>query len=124
MATWKKLLAGGGVLLFVSWAYFQLNDTDALPWVALYGATAVASGWLVLRPMPPWIPGLLGLIALVWAGWIAVDIVRTDGFAYVFDHFLEDDGERAREMLGLLITAVWHAWLENTCRHHAGRARA
>lgn len=125
MTTGKKLLVGGAAVLFASWAYFQLNDPDVLPWIVLYVGTAVACVWLLLRPLPVWIPAVLGVAALGWASWIAVDVALTEGFGFTFAHFLEEEaGERAREMLGLLITASWNGYLVRTVWRVRQRASA
>lgn len=53
-------------ILFLLFAYWQLNDPDWAPWVALYGFVAVVSAWRGLGDPPAWLP-LLGLAAAgIW----------------------------------------------------------
>lgn len=116
MSLWMKGLTGGAAVLFASWAYFQLNDPDVLLWVVIYAGTALLCGWALFRPIPAVIPLVFGAVALVWALWVAVDVALSEGFAFVFEHFVEDEGERAREILGLLVDAAWNGFFAGYMR--------
>jgi hypothetical protein len=104
------------VAVFAASALLQYNDPDPLGWTAIYGAAALAAlGWPRLRP--PWLlPVAVGLAATGWAAALApqalpglrpADLVKTM-------HAGTPSIELGRELLGLLIVAVWMAVLAAT----------
>ncbi|MEM6647513.1 MAG: transmembrane 220 family protein [Bacteroidota bacterium] len=100
----RQLIQGVMTLLFISWAYFQLNDPDSEPWVAMYLATAVLSGAAVFGKTPAAAP--LGLV-LFTATWLVILI--PEALQHAFGAFFEEvEGEVWRESGGLLITGLWN----------------
>ena len=89
------------LVFFSSWSYFQLNDPDALPWILIYGATAVCCLLYGLRRLPLPLAALLAAFAL---GWALVVAIRVLGQQPIFE-------EEGREMMGLLIVAGWTGFL-------------
>lgn len=94
-------------LLLAVAAFVNLNDPDALPWVALYGAAAVAAGWQAWKPgrVPVWLPALAGVAALVWALTLAPHVFGHVGFGEMWASWTMHDSrvEYGREFYGLLV---------------------
>ena len=94
-------------LLFAAWAYFQFNDPDSEPWIALYGAAALLAGAAVLGRLPQAAPLGLAAFAALWAV-----LVLFDAFGHSFGAFFEEvEGETWRETFGLAMTAAWNGYL-------------
>lgn len=101
------------LLVFALSALVQANDPDPLPWIGIYGASAVV-GALALRRPDQWLPpALVGAVALVWAATIAPRVVGRVPFGDMFGAWeMANPGiEASREMYGLLIVASWMAFL-------------
>ena len=98
-------LIGAVGLLFIAAGWVQLNDTDSVPWVAIYGAAGLASlcGGIWTAPRGALAIGgfALALIAVVWAGTILPVALRDASWT----------GETAREIGGLTILGLWSAGL-------------
>ena len=96
------------LVLFAFSAILQFNDPDALVWIAIYAAAAVASGLEIRRSAPVWLPVVLALIAVVWALSIAPRAHDVPIGALFAEWEMKDlHVEEAREMYGLTIVAVW-----------------
>jgi transmembrane protein TMEM220 len=96
------------LLLFAFSAILQFNDPDALVWIAIYAAAAVASGLELRRSAPVWLPIMLALIAIVWALSLAPRAHDVPIGALFAEWEMKDlHVEEAREMYGLTIVAVW-----------------
>ena len=117
--TGQRIGFGVAALVFASWAYFQLNDPDAVPWVVYYGGLALGSGLAAAGTRRIAVRAALGVWAvwgLAWALWVLVGAARTAGLGVTFGAFLDDAGEPAREALGLLVGAVWAVLLARWLR--------
>ena len=102
-----QVVCGAMGLLFVVWAYFQLNDPDSAPWVALYGASALLAGAAALGRLPRAAPLGLAAFAVFWAV-----LVLFSAFGHSLGAFFEEvEGEPWRETFGLAITAAWNSYL-------------
>ena len=91
-------------------AAVNLNDPDAVRWVAIYGAACIVSILVALvGGVPPWVPGIVGAIGLVWAVVWSRRVERFDLYAHMFDEWKMTSIaiEEARETCGLLIVALW-----------------
>jgi hypothetical protein len=97
------------LLLFLFAVVVQYNDPDPVSWMAIYGAAAVACILWLRRRMPRWLPAVTGIVALIWAviwsrsvlGQVAFrDLFREAGMATL-------EIEEGRELLGLLLVAIW-----------------
>jgi hypothetical protein len=101
------------LLMFAFSVIVQLNDPDPLPWMAIYGAAAVACLLSILGRCPWWFPVLTGVVALAWAATIAPRVIGEVPFLDMFAEFeMKDIGvEESREMYGLLLIGGWMAVL-------------
>lgn len=99
------------LLMFAASVAVQINDPDPIWWMAMYGAAAIVAGREVTRRNKPLLPGLVSLVALVWAATIAPRVIGKIPFGSMFQAFeMKDLGvEESREMYGLLLVAVWMA---------------
>lgn len=108
--TWRQVGFAGAALVFASWAYVQLNDPDAVPWVVFYGGLAVASGLAAAGLRTIALRAALMVWAVwgvAWASWILIGVAGGTGLGTAVGAFLEDAGEPAREALGLFVGAGW-----------------
>jgi hypothetical protein len=109
-------------LVFLFSALMQYNDPDPVRWVALYGAASLASV-LALWGRGSWLlPAAVALAAVAWAATIAPHLggVRIPDLFAEFE--MKDEGvERAREVGGLLIVAVWMLVLVTAALRRPGR---
>jgi hypothetical protein len=107
-----KLVQAANVAMFFVFLAFvavQYNDPDPYLWMPMYGAAALAC-WLRWRSRSHrGIAGLLGIVALVWALFLAPDVVGRVSFSEMFSSFrmISQLVEEEREMFGLLIVAGW-----------------
>jgi hypothetical protein len=97
-----------GAGLFFCSAALQYNDPDPLRWALVYGGAGVAClawrgwqrGWLLA--------GAVALVALTWTAAFLPGLGRLS-FGHLFESMKAEtpEIEEARELLGLLIVAVW-----------------
>jgi hypothetical protein len=95
--------------LFLGSIVVQYNDPDPIPWILIYGF-ALLTCVLVLANRPRRaLAGITAAVALVWAlallprvlGQVAPgDLFRETGMATL-------EIEEGREMIGLLLVAIW-----------------
>ncbi|GAA4348065.1 hypothetical protein GCM10023185_03630 [Hymenobacter saemangeumensis] len=108
-----RYLFGGLSLMYLAFAYLQLNDPDPALWVTLYLVPAAVMAWAATaREMPRWLPAGLALayVALALWWWPA----RFDGLTGPMNP--GTTVEEGRESLGLLIAALGlgaAAWLRS-----------
>jgi len=95
------------LLMFLFSVIVQLNDPDPLPWIAIYGAAAVACLLSLIGRLPWWFAVITGLVAVAWAFTIAPRVLGQVPFLDMFEYFeMKDIGvEESREMYGLLLIA-------------------
>ena len=103
------MLANGIMLLmFVFAAVVQVNDPDPIPWIGIYAAAAAVCGLEVRRRTPIWVPLVVALVALVWAGSLYVRASEVPIGSLFAEWEMRDLRiEEAREMYGLAILGVW-----------------
>jgi Transmembrane family 220, helix len=101
----NKIISAFFGLLFLLFAYFQLNDTDPQYWVPIYGLVALACFAVTFKLAPPagvyWILTIIYLIAAV-KQWPA----KYEGFLFGELQMRSINIELAREAGGLAIAAV------------------
>jgi hypothetical protein len=99
------------LLMFVLSAIVQVNDPDPMTWIAIYAAAGAMCALEVARKLRPGFPGIVCVIALIWAGTIAPRVIGKVAFTEMFAEFeMKNVGvEESREMYGLLIVAAWMA---------------
>ncbi|MCU0419641.1 MAG: transmembrane 220 family protein [Cyclobacteriaceae bacterium] len=108
----RKIINGLLALLFMAFAFVQVNDPDPLVWIAIYGSTAVACIMAMYRYYPrPYLAGLLVLflvyLAFLFPG--MVDWYRSADRSLLFDDVAKMQYpyiEEAREFLGLALCAI------------------
>ncbi len=88
-------------LLFFSAAVLQWNDPDALVWTVLYGIAALVSLLYYFGKRHFWITLILGVVYLILAVFLWPD--QWEGINLAEGNVANI--ERARESLGLIITA-------------------
>lgn len=104
-----KLLNYLSLVMFIFSVVVQYNDPDPLVWMTVYGLAAVACVLAFKRPAHWVLPGGLALLALLWAGAIALRVWGRVAVGELFEAWEMKDRrvEEARELGGLLIVAVW-----------------
>lgn len=109
----KAMRAATAVMtvVFLVWVYYQRNDPDPALWMAIYGAAALISFLALLGRLPGLAGRVAGILCIAGAGWIGGALATSGEFEAAFGAFLQDRGEPAREMLGLLITGLWLVFL-------------
>ncbi len=90
------------LILFLFWAGFQYNDPDGLLWMAVYGAAAIECVLFFMGRLPRILALLYGGLCIAWALVLWIGVVVNSEF--VFD-------ETGREAMGLMICAIWTAFL-------------
>ena len=116
-------------LLFVFSVAVQFNDPDPLAWMAIYAAAAAVCSLEIRRRAPWWASCGVGVVALIWAGTLAPDVIGVVPFTSMFEQFeMRDAGvEESREMYGLVIIAAWMLaveWASVRRRRRASAQRA
>lgn len=116
MKNHRTISVAANVLMAAVFAFaaaVQYNDPDGLAWMALYGTAAICSILFITGHLTWWVPAVIGGIALVWAGFIAPDVIGRIPWSSIFARFEMESSavENAREMGGLLIVTVWTAGL-------------
>ncbi len=110
---------------FLFSAIVQYNDPDPWRWIGVYGLAAILSILFALRQFPWLVAAALGLVALIWAGFLAPSVVGKTSPGAIFRSYemKSPEVELAREMGGLLIVAVWMAVLTFfSARHRADKS--
>jgi hypothetical protein len=102
----------------------QTNDPDPVVWMGMYGAAALVSAVSVRIVLPPWIPGLVALVAAIWALVLLPSVVRQlpsflDTFGTI--EMMAPGVEETREALGLTIVARWTAAVGLVSRRRRAR---
>ena len=101
------------LLAFLLSAAVQYNDPDALVWIVLYGAAAVACFFFARGRLHWAVPAVVGLVAFVWAATLVPHVLGRVGFGEMFESMQMKDPrvELGRELGGLSVVAVWMAVL-------------
>ena len=86
------------LLLFILAAAVQYNDPDPIGWMAIYAAAAVACALALRARLPRLYAALVALVAYAWAATLALRVVGKQHLWYA---------EEGREMMGLLLVAIW-----------------
>ncbi|NJB87671.1 hypothetical protein GGR26_003455 [Lewinella marina] len=115
-------------VLFLLFAYWQLNDPDWLFWVIMYGSVALVAGWTALGQPPRLLIFIALTAAAVWMGSLVPDLVSwiNDGMPTIAGQMKAESPhiELTREFFGLLLctlTLGGYAWV--TACHRLQMAR-
>jgi hypothetical protein len=98
-------------LLLLAAVAVQYNDPDPMRWMAVYGLGAIASGLAAVGRAPTWLAALAFVAFAAWGLTMlpAVFHFRVESVTEMSKGIVVD--EEAREGVGLLIGAVWCAFL-------------
>src|SRR5215510_4869999 len=101
-------------MVFLFSVIVQYNDPDPLVWMAIYGIAGAACVLEILK-RGKWIfPAAICLVSLVWAislAWTGWDHVSFGELVSGPYRMKDERIEIAREVVGLLIVALWMAIL-------------
>ena len=111
MASSTRVFRGACAVMGVYFLFatvVQINDPDALVWMALYGAAACVTLAAAWRTLPVWMPATLAAIAALGAIALMPAAVESS-FRELFESWqmMSAGMEIGRELLGLLILAAW-----------------
>ena len=112
------------LVLFLLAAAVQYNDPDWYIWMPMYLAPALASFLALRGRLPAWWPGLVLVVAAVWAALIGRHVIGKIGFRDLFQEIsmANPSIEYGREFYGLLIVATWMLVLTLASRGRASAA--
>lgn len=107
----QRIVNGVMFVLFVLAAAVQYNDPHPILWMTVYGAGALCCALYLVDLLPVLLSGLVAGVCFVSALYLLGQILFGPGtFLDGTGQEMLGLGEEAREMLGLLITAVW-TWI-------------
>ncbi|MCH2083482.1 MAG: transmembrane 220 family protein [Saprospiraceae bacterium] len=102
-------------ILFLLFAYFQINDPDPAVWIAIYAAVGLSSLAAIFRNLPTWLP-LVGVgLCIAWVvallpafiNWLQMGAPSiTESMKAEKPHI-----EYTREFLGLIICGIGFGFL-------------
>ena len=94
---------------FLSAAALQYNDPDPVQWMAIYLAAALACALALVGRLWRWYAVGVAVVAAVWAATLAPEVIGHVAPRDLFGErgMLTPRVEEAREMLGLLLVALW-----------------
>ncbi|MEM1112212.1 MAG: transmembrane 220 family protein [Pseudomonadota bacterium] len=97
------------LLAYVLSAGVQLNDPDALPWIAIYLTAAGLCLDQFIGPRLTWLPPALLALCLVWLLFLLPAIIGQVSPSEVFESVSMQTRavEEAREIGGLAMVALW-----------------
>lgn len=108
---WFRRLNALVTVLFFAAAAIQFNDPDPLPWMGIYGAAGLLS---LFHERLPWgrivLPLSIAAVAAAWAALLLPGVLGSDFRASELFQAMDPERpqiEKAREMGGLTIVAVW-----------------
>lgn len=107
------------LVAYVLSALVQYNDPDALPWIAIYIASAIMCISYHRRRLPRWMAPTLLVISLLWIGTLLPAVAGQVSLSEIFESLSmrTRSVEEAREIGGLALVAIWAAVLA----HRKGR---
>ncbi|MBN7796367.1 transmembrane 220 family protein [Parahaliea mediterranea] len=96
-------------LAFLLSAGVQYNDPDGLLWGVTYLCAAAMCVSQFAGPRLPWLPGVLLVASLAWAGLLLPEVVGQVQWRDLVSsmHMRTAAVERGRETGGLLLVAFW-----------------
>ncbi len=104
-------------LLFILFAYFQLNDPDWPIWTAMYASVAVVAGWRAVSRPPRVLVYAAFAVAVIWMATLLPDLIVwiNEGMPTIAGHMQAESPhiELTREFFGLLIISLTlggYAW--------------
>lgn len=102
-------------LLFLLFAYFQINDPDPLAWVAIYTAVAIVAIWAMFAKVPQLVPLAGIVVCIVWTIALLPEFINwlQMGAPSITTAMKAEEPhiEYTREFLGLLICGISFTFL-------------
>ena len=108
---WKVVTILMTGLLLLS-ALVQWNDPDPFRWIVCYSVTAIITLCSLIRPLPPSIPLIWGLLVLLSSLFVGIDFLMSEE-QFEWDSFwnvmtMKNEAvELGRELGGLLLVTGW-----------------
>ncbi len=108
---WKVVTIFMTGLLLLS-ALVQWNDPDPFRWIVCYSVTAIITLCSLIRPLPPSIPLIWGLLVLLSSLFVGIDFLMSEE-QFEWDSFwnvmaMKNEAvELGRELGGLLLVTGW-----------------
>ena len=108
---WKVVTILMTGLLLLS-ALVQWNDPDPFRWIVCYSVTAIITLCSLIRPLPPYIPLIWGLLVLLSSLFVGIDFLMSEE-QFEWDSFwnvmaMKNEAvELGRELGGLLLVTGW-----------------
>ncbi|WP_116126957.1 transmembrane 220 family protein [Lewinella sp. IMCC34183] len=97
-------------LLFILFAYWQLNDPDWPIWVLMYGSVAIIAAWWALDRPPRWLIYAALVASVLWMGSLVPDLITwiNEGMPTIAGQMTAASPhiELTREFFGLLICSL------------------
>ena len=105
MNTSRALKVANAVMMvvFAAFAIFQYNDPDSIAWILTYAIASICCLLFLVGRLSPTFGAAVAIATLLWALFLGY-FVLTEGAAFTM---ADQEGERTREMFGLLIVAAW-----------------
>ena len=97
-------------VLFFLWAYYQINDPDALYWVSIYAFASSAGILGFFNRLHAGYPLVIGLVSSIWAAYLSTQVVYGQPLITI---------EAWREMMGLVVVVLFMgilAWIHREKR--------
>lgn len=97
------------LIIFLLSVVVQYNDPDPFLWMGIYGLAAIICIFAVLDRLPWAMSALMALASLGFVLFLAPQVIGKVSFSELFGSMYMKSlvVEKAREMGGLLIVAVW-----------------
>lgn len=112
-------------LVFLLFAYWQLNDPDWPFWVAMYGSVSVIAAWWAFGRPPRLLVYAALIVSVLWMGSLVPDLIDwiNDGAPTIAGQMKAESPhiELTREFFGLLIcslTLAGYAFSVSRVRDH------
>lgn len=97
-------------LLFLLFAYWQLNDPDWPIWFAMYGSVAVIAAWRAFSRPPRALIYVALTVAIIWMATLVPDLIVwiREGMPTITGQMKAESPhvELTREFFGLLISSL------------------
>ena len=111
------------VAIFLLCVILQYNDPDALLWMIIYGLSALVCFLFLFAHLNWSFPALMALGTFGAALYLAPQVIGKVSFAEIFGSMYMKNltVEKAREMGGLIIIAIWMTILTMKLRQDGGK---
>ena len=98
------------VIIFLLFAYWQLNDPDPVPWVSIYLGVAVTAGLTLAKKYFPVLPLIGAIVCLAGLLYLSPDFISwiKEGMPTITGQMKAESPhiELVREFLGFVIAGV------------------